>query len=233
MKILPNFWKAVNAKFLNNNLFFVTTPWWLRKLFSGCVWDIKTNKKEFFLTFDDGPHPTITPFVLATLKAYNAKATFFCIGENVKKFPEVYKQIIDNGHAVGNHTMHHINGWNTFDDAYINDINQAASLINSGLFRPPYGRIKKSQIKKIVSKQNVSGITHNNYKVIMWSVLAGDWVSAISPQECFNRVCKSVYPGSIVVLHDSEKANKCMSYTLPKLLEHFSRLGYVFNKIEM
>jgi peptidoglycan-N-acetylglucosamine deacetylase len=224
--IAPHFWRESKAKFFKKDLFFITTPWWLRKFFPGCVWDIKTNEKIIYLSFDDGPHPTITPFVLEELKKYNAKATFFCIGDNVKKFPETYKQLIDEDHAIGNHTMHHINGWQNDDEKYLSDIAEAGTYINSNLFRPPYGRIKKSQIKKLQ-------ITNHKFQTIMWSVLAGDWVNTLAPQKCFEQVKKNIYPGCIVVFHDSEKANERMSYALPKLLKHFTQLGYTFKKIEL
>src|SRR5689334_10493139 len=124
--IAPHFWRESKAKFFKKDLFFVTTPWWLRQLFPGCIWDIKTKEKVIYISFDDGPHPTITPFVLNELKKYNAKATFFCIGDNVIKFPGVYRQVISEGHAIGNHTMHHISGWKTADEKYINDVEEAA-----------------------------------------------------------------------------------------------------------
>ncbi len=224
--IAPHFWRESKAKFFKKDLFFITTPWWLRKLFPGCVWDIKTCEKIIYLSFDDGPHPTITPFVLAALKKYNAKATFFCIGENVKKYPEIYKQVIDDGHAIGNHTMYHINGWKNTDDDYLNDIAAAGEYIKSNLFRPPYGRIKKSQIAKLQT-------ANLKLKTIMWSVLAGDWVSTLTPEKCFEQVKANIHPGCIVVFHDSDKANERMSFALPKLLEHFYKIGYTFNKIEV
>ena len=223
--IAPHFWRESKAKFFKKDLFFVTTPWWLRKLFTGCVWDIKTREKVIYLSFDDGPHPTITPFVLNELQKYNAKATFFCIGDNVKKFPETYKAVIEAGHAIGNHTMHHINGWKTEDEKYIADINEAGKSIESNLFRPPYGRIKNSQLRKLQS-------TQPKLQTIMWSVLAGDWIATLAPHKCFQQVKNNVYPGCIIVFHDSEKANERMSYVLPKLLEHFSKEGFVFKKIE-
>ncbi|MGG9961517.1 polysaccharide deacetylase family protein [Ferruginibacter sp. SUN106] len=222
--IAPHFWRESKAKFFRKDLFFITTPWWLRRLFPGCLWDIKTKEKEIYISFDDGPHPTITPFVLAELKKYNAKATFFCIGDNVKKFPQVYQQVIDEGHAIGNHTMHHINGWKTSDDDYLNDIATAGQQIHSKLFRPPYGRVTRSQLRKL----------HNdNVKIqtVMWSVLAGDWIATLAPEKCFCQVRDAVYPGCIIVFHDSEKANDRMSYALPKLLEHFTARGYLFKKI--
>jgi len=222
--IAPHFWRESKAKFLKRDLFFITTPWWLRKIFPGCIWDIKTGEKTIYLSFDDGPHPTITPFVLQELEKYNAKATFFCIGDNVKKFPEVYQQVINQGHAIGNHTMHHLNGWKTEDETYLNDIEIAGKHIDSNLFRPPYGRVKKGQIKKI--QQSTLKL-----QTIMWSVLAGDWVSSLSPEKCFTQVKNNVYPGCIIVFHDSDKANDRMSYALPKLLDYFTQQGYTFKKI--
>jgi peptidoglycan-N-acetylglucosamine deacetylase len=223
----PHFWRKSRARFFKKDLFFITTPWWLRKLFPGCVWDIKTNEKTIYLSFDDGPHPTITPFVLNELKKYNAKATFFLIGDNVKKFPEIYKHVLEEGHATGNHTMHHISGWKNQDDIYIKDIVAAQKYIPSNLFRPPYGQIKKTQIQQLSSHSKLQ------FKTIMWSVLAGDWVATISPQKCFEQIKNNVYPGCIIVFHDSEKANERMSYVLPKVLEYFTQLGYTFKKIEI
>ncbi len=224
--IAPHFWRESKAKFFKKDLFFVSTPWWLRKLFPGCVWDVKTKEKTIYITFDDGPHPSITPFVLNELKKYNAKATFFCIGDNVKKFPAIYQQVIDEGHAIGNHTMHHINGWKNEDEKYLSDIAEAHQYIHTNLFRPPYGRITKSQIRKLHS-------SNLKLQTIMWSVLAGDWIATLSPEKCFTQVKNNVRPGSIIVFHDSDKANERMSYALPKLLEHFSKQGYSFKKVEI
>jgi peptidoglycan-N-acetylglucosamine deacetylase len=229
--IAPHFWRESKAKFFKKDLYFITTPRWLRKFFPGCIWDIKTKEKIIYLSFDDGPHPAITPFVLAELKKYNAKATFFCIGDNVRKFPAIYQQVIDEGHAVGNHTMRHINGWQNTDDDYLKDIINAGNLIKSNLFRPPYGRIKRSQIKKLTAINNQLQTPNSKLQTIMWSVLAGDWVATLSPQKCFEQIKDKIYPGCIVVFHDSEKANDRMSYALPKLLEHFTRLNYTFKKI--
>lgn len=210
--------------FFKRGLFLTTTPWWLRKLFPGAIWDISTAEKVIYLSFDDGPHPQITPFVLEELKKYTAAATFFCIGDNVKKFPDTYQKIIAEGHAVGNHTMHHLNGWKTTDEAYWEDISKAKNYIQSGLFRPPYGRIKKSQLRQLPTA---------NYQLstIMWSVLAGDWIQSDSPEQCYKRVEKNIYPGCIVVFHDSEKAYERLRYALPRVLEQFSRLGYQFKTI--
>jgi peptidoglycan/xylan/chitin deacetylase (PgdA/CDA1 family) len=224
--IAPHFWRESKAKFFKRDLYFVSTPGWVRQFFPGCIWDIRTEKKTIYLTFDDGPHPTITTFVLQELVKYNAKATFFCIGENVKKFPETYQELISQGHSVANHTMHHINGWTTADEDYLKDISEAKKYINSKLFRPPYGRIKRSQLRLLHASEN-------KMQTIMWSVLAGDWVDTLSPEKCFQQVKNTIYPGCIVVFHDSEKAYERMQYALPKILEYFSKKGFTFNKIEL
>lgn len=222
----PHFRRDSKNRFFKIDFYFVSTPWWLRRLFPGCIWDLKTTEKTIYLSFDDGPHPAITPFVLNELCKFNAKATFFCIGNNVLKYPETFKQVIDEGHAIGNHTMNHISGWKNTDENYLYDIMEAGKLINSELFRPPFGRIKNSQIK-LLQKLNPG------LKIIMWSVLTGDWDKALSPKKCFDQVKKKIYPGSIIVFHDSEKANERMSYTLPKVLEYYSKLGYSFKKLEI
>ena len=222
--IAPHYWRKRKHSFLSflkKDLYLVKTPGWLKKLFPGCVWDIPVKDQSIFLSFDDGPHPAITPFVLDELDKYGARATFFCIGDNVKKFPLVYQRLLDQGHTVGNHTMHHINGWKTTDEAYIGDIREAAMSIRSSLFRPPYGRIKRSQVKKIASMDPP-------FETIMWDVLAGDWESSLSNEKCLNQVMKNIRPGSIIVFHDSEKAWERMSYCLPRLLKTCSDLGYRF-----
>lgn len=204
--------------------YFVKSPFWLKKIYSDLFWEIPTKEKNIFLTFDDGPHPTITMQVLDLLKAYNAKATFFCIGNNVVKYPEVYKRIIDEGHALGNHTFNHLNGWETADELYLNDINKAMEYIDSNLFRPPYGRISRFQIQQLLKPKY-------QMKLIMWSVLSGDFDPNISAEKCLNNVLLSTKEGSIVVFHDSEKASEKMLYALPKVLEQFSKKGFNFEKI--
>lgn len=187
------------------------------------TWQIKTDEKVIYLTFDDGPHETATPFVLNILKKYNAKATFFCIGKNVQLHSEIYERIINEGHSVGNHTFNHLNGWEVNDENYLSDIANASSVIQSKLFRPPYGRIKKLQAK----------ILQPNYNIIMWSVLSGDFDVNLSPQKCLNNVIKNTAKGSIVVFHDSAKAMERLKFALPKTLEYFSEKGYVFKSITM
>jgi peptidoglycan/xylan/chitin deacetylase (PgdA/CDA1 family) len=204
--------------------YFVKSPFWIKKFYPDLFWEIPTQQKTIYLTFDDGPHPIITMKVLDLLKIYKAKATFFCIGNNVVKYPEVYKRIIEEGHAVGNHTFNHLNGWKTADDLYLNDINKAMEYIDSNLFRPPYGRISRFQIQQLLKPKY-------QMKLIMWSVLSGDFDKDISNEKCLNNVLLSTKEGSIVVFHDSEKASEKMLYALPKVLEQFSKKGFSFEKI--
>lgn len=206
--------------------YFVKTPWWLKQLYSSRIWSIDTNEKKIYLTFDDGPHPTITPFVLGELKKYGAKATFFCIGKNVVSYPGVYQQILDEGHRTGNHTQNHLNGWQTVNDIYFSDIEEATLYINSDLFRPPYGRIRSSQakyIRRVMDKETA--------KIVMWDVLSGDFDKSTTPEQCLKNVVEKTNDGSVIVFHDSVKAWEKLSYTLPRILEHFSRKGFTFSAI--
>lgn len=206
-------------------MYFAKTYWWLKALYPAFIWNKSREEKVLYITFDDGPHETATPFVLNLLNQYNAKATFFCIGKNVVQFPNIYKQIILEGHAVGNHTQHHLNGWKTNTVSYINNINTASLHIKSNLFRPPYGRIKRAQANKLLKNM------HSPYSIIMWDVLSGDFDQEITPEQCLNKVLKYTENGSIIVFHDSEKAWERMSYALPKIVEHFSKLGYQFKSL--
>ena len=200
---------------------FAKSPTILKLLFPSLIWEVKTDKKEVFLTFDDGPHPDITPWVLDCLNEYNAKATFFCVGENVCKYPEVYEQILKNGHSVGNHTYNHLMGWKTNDDKYFQNVAMAEEYISSKLFRPPYGRISSSQIRKL----------KKDYSLIMWTVLTYDFDKSISKEKCYSNSISSSKNGSIVVFHDSIKASINLKYALPKFLEYFSNQGYTFQKL--
>ena len=191
-------------------------------LFPNRVWQIPTAQKEIFLSFDDGPHPRITPMVLDMLATHGAKASFFCIGDRVKRFPGIYQRIVDEGHAIGNHTFHHLNGWKTNDAEYLTNITEAAFFIDSRLFRPPYGRIKGSQARAIVAK---------GFKTIMWTVLSGDYDAKLNPAQCANRVLKNIEPGFIFLFHDAEKAEKNMLFALEKLLEASKLQGFRCEKI--
>lgn len=201
--------------------YWIKTPQWLKKLFpNGIVWNVLIDEAPtVYITFDDGPHPTATPFVLEQLEKYNALATFFCVGNNITRFPEIYAQLLNKGHTTGNHTYNHLNGWKTNTSVYIKNIEMARKQISSLLFRPPYGRIKYSQFRKL--RQSNSG-----WKICMWDILSGDFDKNISPQQCLDNVLAHIRPGSIVVFHDSQKAWERMSYALPNVLEFCQKQGW-------
>lgn len=194
----------------------------LASLTKNLIWSVKTDKKEVFLTFDDGPIPVVTPWVVETLEKYNAKATFFCVGDNVKKNQDVYQLILDKGHKIGNHTMNHLNGWTNFNKTYFENIEKCDNLIHSNLFRPPYGKIKPTQINYLKKK----------YKIIMWDVLTKDYDESLAGEDCFEKVHKNCKPGSIVVFHDSLKAEKRLRIALPKTLDYLSKEGYTFSSLQ-
>jgi peptidoglycan/xylan/chitin deacetylase (PgdA/CDA1 family) len=207
--------------------YFVKTPWFIRKLYSFYTWRIPTTEKNLFLTFDDGPHPEATNFVLNELRDHNALATFFCIGKNVLAYPDIYKRILDGGHSVGNHTQNHLNGWKTPNDVYLKDIAEAANYIDSNLFRPPYGKISLFQARNL--KAAMKG---RKAKVIMWDVLSADFDGGITNEECLQNVIFNSKAGSIIVLHDSEKCFEKLKYCLPRMLHHFTEKGFKFLSLE-
>ncbi len=192
------------------------------------LWQVDTKEKFIYLTFDDGPHPVVTPFVLDELKKYNATATFFCIGKNVVDYPVLYNRLIEEGHQVGNHTQHHLNGWKTNNETYLSDVALAAKYIQSNLFRPPYGRLKSMQSKGIID-----AMKNKLAKIVMWDVLSGDFDESLSKEQCLNNVLHHTTCGSIVVFHDSEKAFSRLQYTLPGTLDFFYSKGYIFKELEM
>jgi peptidoglycan/xylan/chitin deacetylase (PgdA/CDA1 family) len=204
--------------------YLVKTPWLLKKLYPTCIWDFPTTGKKIYLTFDDGPHPQETPFVLEQLAKYDAKATFFCVGENVVAYPDIYKKILQEGHSTGNHTFTHVNGWKIKDEIFFSEIKEAGKFIDSSLFRPPYGKVTRFQLKYIQS----SGL---NLKVIMWGVVSGDFDEAVTPEKCLRNVLKNARSGDIIVFHDSEKASEKIRYALPRVLMHFSEQDFAFEKI--
>jgi peptidoglycan/xylan/chitin deacetylase (PgdA/CDA1 family) len=199
----------------------VKTPWLVKKLYPGLVWNINTSKRCIYLTFDDGPIPIVTPLVLNILQQYNAKATFFCIGDNVCKHPEVFEQVKNAGHAIGNHTYNHLRGWDTDDQTYLANFLEADKLIGSNLFRPPYGRIKRSQVKLLKEVKP-------ELEIVMWSVLSADFDINLKPEKCLSNVLKKTKGGDIVLFHDSLKAQARMEYALPKAMEIWSKEGYKF-----
>jgi peptidoglycan/xylan/chitin deacetylase (PgdA/CDA1 family) len=203
------------------------STWWMRILWPSYTWHMGTTEKKLYLTFDDGPDPEATAFVLNELKKYNAKGTFFCIGENVRKNQKLYRRILDDGHATGNHTHRHPNGWKTPNLRYLDDVKEAAQCIDSGLFRPPYGRIRQAQYRRLAE-----AIGKDKVNVIMWSVLSADFDISKNGEQCFGFVRRYAKPGSIVVFHDSARAFPNLSVALPRTLEYFTNQGYEFERIQ-
>jgi peptidoglycan-N-acetylglucosamine deacetylase len=197
------------------------TPELLKPIYKDLIWDVPTAKREIFITFDDGPIPGATTHALDVLKEYDAKATFFCIGDNVRKHPEIYQRLIDEGHGIGNHSLNHLNGWKYNDYSYVKNVLECARLVDSRLYRPPYGKIKRSQATAL----------RKRFSVIMWDVISGDFDRKVSPAKCVSNVIDNARPGSIVVFHDSQKAFEKMAYALPKVIEHYRNEGYTFGVI--
>ncbi|MFD1062351.1 polysaccharide deacetylase family protein [Winogradskyella litorisediminis] len=213
------------------------TPGFVKSLFPEFVWNIDTEKQELFLTFDDGPTPEITPWVLDLLKQYNAKATFFCIGANIEKHPKIFKRIITEGHSVGNHTQNHFKGWECNTQNYIENVLKCEEFLSklntstalsvtkssySKLFRPPYGKLKNKQAKKLQEL---------GYKIVMWDVLSFDWDNSVSEEKCLQNVLKFTKNGSIIVFHDSVKASRNLKAVLPKVLKNYVGKGFGFESL--
>jgi len=216
------------------SFYWIKTNALIKRIFSNYVWDVSNTENKIYLTFDDGPTPEITEWVLEELKKHNAKATFFCIGNNIEKHPDIFEKVINDGHSIGNHTFNHLNGWKTSTEEYIENSIQCSVISNQSLncklkienrqlFRPPYGKIKKSQSKKL---------RQLGYKIIMWDVLSADYDTAITPEKCLQNVLKNVKSGSIIVFHDSVKAFPNLEYTLPRALKYWAAKGFVFGKLD-
>ncbi len=203
--------------------FYLKTTKWFRWMYpKHLVWEIPNDENAIYLTFDDGPTPEVTEKALDLLKMYDAKATFFCLGKQVKAYPEIYQRILDEGHAVGNHTINHIKRHYYNSKSFIKEIDSASKLIDSHLFRPPYGQIQMFQAR----------LLKDRYKIIMWSVLSGDFDEKVSKEDCVETVMKHTKSGSVIVFHDSVKAGEKMLYCLSSILEAFTQEGYIFKKIE-
>ncbi|WP_410006352.1 polysaccharide deacetylase family protein [Aequorivita nionensis] len=194
-------------------------PRFIQRLYPERIWAFSRSSNSVFLTFDDGPIPEVTPWVLDELKKHNAKATFFCIGENVQKHPEIFQRILSEGHSVGNHTFNHLNGWKTATSEYIENIEKAKKQMHNSefkiqnsrlLFRPPYGKITSKQAKTLQKK---------GFKIVMWDIISYDYDTNVSEEKCLQNVLKNIRSGSVVVFHDSLKAEKNLRYVLPKVLE--------------
>ena len=192
-----------------------------RVFYPSLTWRVKTNKKILYLTFDDGPIPEVTPWVLEQLNIYNATATFFCIGDNVKKHPDIYNNIISQGHKTGNHTFSHLNGWKVPEKTYLENVTIAKEYIDSDLFRPPYGKITRSLISSLKKE----------FRIVMWDVLSYDFDRRYDGNDCFQKVVRLSISGSIIVFHDSLKAKDRLQIALPQVLKHFSEKGYSFKAL--
>ncbi len=215
--------------------FWVKTNYVIKRIFPNYVWDIPNRENKIYLTFDDGPTPEITEWTLEQLKKHDAKATFFCIGNNIEKHPDIFQKIIDDNHAVGNHTFNHLKGWETDTNEYVENTRRCSLLMREKgkgisdkgaafeLFRPPYGKIKTSQSRTL---------RRLGYKIIMWDVLSRDFDKTITPEKCLDNVLQHIESGSIIVFHDSVKAAQNLKYVLPKTLTFLKEKGFVCAKID-
>ncbi|OCB76909.1 polysaccharide deacetylase family protein [Flavobacterium crassostreae] len=216
------------------DFYWVKTTAIIRKLFTNYIWFLPNNRKKVYLTFDDGPIPEVTEWVLSELKKHHAKASFFCLGKNIAAYPTIFKKIIHSGHTVANHTYNHPNGWKSSTNDYLQNVmdcqktiqQQHANCISNGLqlFRPPYGKIKPSQTKELKKR---------GYKIIMWDVLSGDFDTKISKEKCLENAIQNIESGSIIVFHDSLKAYKNLQYTLPRVLEYLDKNQFSCAKIDL
>lgn len=197
-------------------------PFMFRWAYPEAVWRLSKSEKSVYLTFDDGPIPEVTPWVLDILRQHTIKATFFCVGENVSKHPEVFSQIIEHGHRVGNHTYHHVRGRSLKLDDYLKDIQEAQKQINSDLFRPPYGSLTIQQYNKLKKL----------YKIVFWDVLTEDYNKNLSPKDCLLNVQRYSRNGSVIVFHDSLKAKDRLFEFLPAAIQYLKEEGYNFKVIE-
>lgn len=210
------------------NFSWVKTNKLIKLIFNKLIWDIPNSEKKIYLTFDDGPIPGVTEWVLDLLKEENIKATFFCIGDNIKKHPDVFKRILSEGHEIGNHTFNHLNGWKSNTNEYIENFKLCETemlkleINNSKLFRPPYGKIKTPQSRMIRKL---------GYKIVMWDVLSYDFDATVSPEKCLENVISNTQQGSIIVFHDSIKSEKNLRFALPKAIKVLKEKGFVFDVI--
>ncbi|MDQ3142997.1 MAG: polysaccharide deacetylase family protein [Bacteroidota bacterium] len=203
-------------------MYLAHTPDFIQHIFPDLTWKIPTDKPSIFLTFDDGPVPEVTPWVLDTLAQFNAKASFFCVGENVNNYPTIFKRLEEEGHTVGNHTYNHLSGWSTDNVSYLRNVRKGARMTKSTLFRPPYGKLRPSQARFL----------KYHYDIIMWDVLSGDFDPELSKEACLSNVCENSSSGSIIVFHDSIKSFEKLKFVLPNTLEYFSRQNYSFESIK-
>jgi hypothetical protein len=198
-------------------------PLLYRMLFPETVWRIHSKPHTVYLTFDDGPIPEVTPWVLDTLDRYGIKATFFCVGENVKRNPNLFAEVLRRGHSVGNHTMNHMQGARVSTKVYLHNVFTANELIHTTLFRPPHGLLRWAQSK----------VLRNRFGIIMYDLVSHDYSRKLTGEQVLDNVKRNVRNGSIIVFHDSLKAEKNMKYALPRAIEWLREQGYNFDKISM
>jgi peptidoglycan/xylan/chitin deacetylase (PgdA/CDA1 family) len=199
----------------------IRLPQFITRCFPGALWRMPFDDMKVVLTFDDGPVPEMTPWVLDLLKKERVNACFFCVGENVKRYPQLYQRILDEGHQTGNHTFNHLNGLKTANKMYFSNIEKAAGFIESDLFRPPHGLIRKSQFKEI----------SKDYQVVMWDILSGDYKPELTPPEVVRNVLGFIRPGAIITFHDSIKAEENLKYALPIVIKKLKVEGYQFGML--
>jgi peptidoglycan/xylan/chitin deacetylase (PgdA/CDA1 family) len=199
----------------------VRPPNFLRCIYPNAIWNLPSDSKVVYLTFDDGPTPEVTEEVLQILENYQAKATFFCIGKNIEQHPELFKLVQTKAHHIGSHTYSHLNGWKSKPTDYLNDYHKGRELAQSNLFRPPYGRLLLKPLQ-IIQKQD---------KVIMWDILSKDYNESLTPETVLNNILRNIKPGAIIVFHDSEKAKKNVLAVLPQLLQNLKQQGYAMEAI--
>lgn len=209
-------------------MYWHKTPYWLKVIYPKLTWQKNREDKVLYLTFDDGPIPIVTEYVLEQLKLYGAKGTFFCVGDNIAKHPHVFQKVIEQGHSIGNHTFNHLKGWGYKDEEYFQNIEECQKIIAKSyvrtqypLFRPPYGKITKRQARHI----------RNKYEIIMWDVLSGDFDRELDQERCWKKTIQATRNGSIIVFHDNFKAEEKLRYCLPRFLSHFSERGYSFEAL--
>lgn len=203
-------------------MYFVNAPFFLRWFYYKVTFNKSRKDKKIYLTFDDGPIPEITPFILDTLAQYDIKATFFCVGENILKHPGIFQRMLEEGHSIGNHTHNHLRGWDTDDDVYIGNIAKCQEHTKTKLFRPPYARAKKSQLRQL----------YPYFEIVFWDVLSGDFDVNLSPEQCYRNVIKHSRNGSIIVFHDNIKAVPRVSYALPRVIDELRNRGFTFDRLE-
>ncbi len=206
-------------------MYWHRTPLLLQWLYPGLEWHGSRKEKVLYLTFDDGPVPDETPFILETLNTFEISATFFCVGDNVRRYPDLYQRILKEGHRTGNHTMNHVKGWGTDTSQYLRNVNACDEVMEEnggkpGLFRPPYGKATRKQLRHL-----------KGYRVIMWDVLSGDFDESLPPGECLEKTIKSTSNGSIIIFHDNVKAHERLRYALPEFIRIMLERGFEFRTI--